>query len=107
MFMEKEHGNLTSNPADHHLYEIIDKVDDDIFKYGISGKKLRADGSSPRAEKQVRILNLAVNWKRFRSNILLTKIKGRMLARKIEDEHIEAYEKKHGHCPRGNPPPRK
>ncbi len=53
MFMEKEHGNLTSNPADHHLYEIIDKVDDDVFKYGISGKKLRADGSSPRAKKQV------------------------------------------------------
>lgn len=31
-----EHGNSNRNTKQHHLYEIRDSVDDDIFKYGIS-----------------------------------------------------------------------
>jgi len=30
------HGNEKRNPKPHHLYEIRDKVDDSIYKYGIS-----------------------------------------------------------------------
>ena len=30
------HGNRNDNNNPHHLYEIRDSVDDDVFKYGIS-----------------------------------------------------------------------
>lgn len=31
-----EHGNSNKNNKPHHLYEIRDSEDDDVFKYGIS-----------------------------------------------------------------------
>lgn len=105
--MAKDHGNSNKNEDDHHLYQIIDGLDESLFKYGISADELTPDGKSPRAEKQVNILNSAVDWIRFRVEILITKIKGRILAKKIENEHINNHELKHGHRPRGNPPKNK
>ncbi len=32
------HGNRLDNPEPHHLYEIRDSLEDDVFKYGISAK---------------------------------------------------------------------
>lgn len=99
---KKPHGNSKKNQRPHHLYEIIDSKDDDVFKYGISGDPLNADGSSPRANEQVSLFNTVVNWARFFARILLTGISGNKKARKIEDEHIETYRSKHGKLPRGN-----
>jgi URI fold toxin 2 len=31
-----EHGNSNKNNKPHHLYEIRDSVDDDVFKYGLA-----------------------------------------------------------------------
>ena len=36
MAKPSKHGNSYENDAPHHLYEIQDKEEDDIFKYGIS-----------------------------------------------------------------------
>lgn len=56
--MKKKHGNSLENNELHHLYQIKDQQENDIFKYGISGGALLPDGSSPRANKQVKTYNL-------------------------------------------------
>jgi len=99
----KKHANSNENDAEHHLYEIIDHVEDDVFKYGICGKPLNKDGTSPRANEQVRYLNRAVRRLRYFAQILFTGIAGRAKARKLEDELIEAYRQQHGRRPEGNP----
>jgi len=96
------HKNKLSNNLPHHLYEIRDKSDDDVFKYGISSEPLGADGLSKRIRQQLRLLNLVDNWKRFFANILLKNIPGRKKAKEIERKYIREYEEKHGQKPRGN-----
>lgn len=97
-----KHGNANENDSLHHLYEIDDIQEDDVFKYGISGKPLKQDGTSTRAEEQANILNKAVGFKRFISQILLSEIEGRIKAKDLEQQHIDAYEKKHNRKPKGN-----
>jgi hypothetical protein len=99
---KRPHGNANKSKLPHHLYEIIDKKDKDVYKYGISGDPLNEDGSSPRAEEQVSLFNTVVAWARFFARIILRDIPGREQARKIEDDHIENYRNQHGHYPRGN-----
>lgn len=53
----KPHANSHENDAEHHLYEIFDVERDNIFKYGICGKPLNADGLSPRANEQIMLYN--------------------------------------------------
>ena len=60
-----EHGNSNLNKKKHHLYEIRDSVDDDVFKYGISDGLIDENGLSKRMRLQINFLNLGVNWKRF------------------------------------------
>lgn len=36
----KKHGNSNLNDAEHHLYEIVDREYDDVYKYGICGDPL-------------------------------------------------------------------
>lgn len=96
------HRNDKRNQDDHHLYGIFDKEREGLYKYGICGRPLNKDGSSPRANEQVKLFNRVVGWARFFAKVLLTKINGRAKADNIEDEHVEAYEKKHGHKPPGN-----
>lgn len=98
----KIHGNSLQNKDKHHLYEIIDKDENDTFKYGISGETLNEDGTSPRAKQQETIFNLVVNKNRFTSQVLITEIEGRQKAKQLENEHITAYEKINGSKPRGN-----
>lgn len=98
----KIHGNSLHSPNLHHLYEIVDAEENDVFKYGISGDSLLKDGTSARANEQVNLFNLVVNRVRFYANVLLTDIKGRAEAERLENEYIEAYEKQHGQKPRGN-----
>ena len=98
----KAHGNSNRNNKPHHLYEIRDSVDDDVFKYGISHDPIDEEGQSNRMKLQVNFLNLGVNWLRFFSKILLLNIKGKKEAKRIEREHIRNYKKQNGRRPRGN-----
>lgn len=98
----KPHANSHENDAEHHLYEIFDVERNAVYKYGICGKPLLPDGTSPRANEQIATFNRAVGLIRFFATVLLTDIPGRKRAEEIEDEHIDAYCKKHGHNPPGN-----
>ena len=97
-----EHGNSNNNKKPHHLYEIRDSVDDDVFKYGISHDPIDEEGQSKRMKLQVSFLNLGVNWLRFFAKILLLNIEGKEEAKRIEREHIRYYKKQNGRRPRGN-----
>lgn len=97
------HRNSYENEEPHHLYEIIDRVDDDVFKYGISCKPIGKDGTSSRMREQVNSLNRIDRWLRFFARILMRDIPGKKEAKRIETEHIQEYQKQHGERPRGNP----
>lgn len=98
----KGHGNCNDNNKPHHLYEIRDSVDDDVFKYGISHDPIDEESQSNRMKRQVNFLNLGVKWLRFFAQILLLDIPGKKEAKRIEEEHIQNYKKQHGNKPRGN-----
>ncbi len=96
------HRNSHKNKSPHHLYEIYDKQEEEVFKYGISSDNIEEDGLSYRIRRQLRILNLAAGWVRYFARILLEGIAGRKKAEEIEDEFIKNYEDEHGRMPRGN-----
>ena len=96
------HGNSHKNPNDHHLYQIDDREREIVFKYGICGRPLNKDGSSPRANEQVSLFNKVVGWSRFFAKVILKGIAGRVKAEEIEDDYIEAHLKKYGKKPPGN-----
>jgi hypothetical protein len=73
----KTHANSHQNQEDHHLYEIFDFEEQDVYKYGICGNPLNADGTSPRAERQVRAFNRLVGFFRFVAKVLVIGIPGR------------------------------
>lgn len=98
----KLHGNSNKNDDPNHLYEIRDKADGQVFKYGISKGKIGDDGLSNRVRVQVRILNLGAGWLRYFGRILIVGIKGRSAAKKIEKEHIDQFNAQKGRLPRGN-----
>lgn len=98
----KIHGNSTKNNNRHHLYEIWDKKEKDVYKYGISDDPIEEDGLSKRIRDQLSLFNNVANWVRFIARIILDNIPGRKKALEIEDEYIDAYEKKYGKPPRGN-----
>lgn len=80
----KLHANSHENEALHHLYAIFDVEKEMIYKYGICGKPLNSDSSSPRANEQVALYNRVVGMARFFAFIVLEDIEGRKLAEKIE-----------------------
>lgn len=97
------HRNRDDSKEPHHLYEIVDKIDNDTFKYGISsGPISKKDGMSKRMRSQLRFANLIDNWTRFFARILIHNIPGRKEAKRIESEYIKAYKEKIGRRPRGN-----
>lgn len=97
------HRNSYENEEPHHLYEIIDRVDNDVFKYGISCKPIAEEGTSSRMREQVNLLNRIDKWLRFFAHILIRDIPGKREAKQIETEYIQKYIDKHGDRPRGNP----
>ena len=96
------HGNSSKSNRPQHLYEIRDKQEDTVFKYGISDNPIDEDGLSKRIRDQLIIFNLAAGWERYYATVLIQNIEGRTAALKLEKEHIEAYEKEFGVKPRGN-----
>lgn len=97
------HNNSNQSMKSHHLYEIVDKVGEDTFKYGISCDPIGKDGMSDRMRGQVSFLNRIFEWARFFGRILIFDIPGKKEARKIEKQHIGEYERIHGRKPKGNP----
>lgn len=100
--MKRFHGNSHQNSRKHHLYEIWDTEEEDVFKYGISDKPIGEDGLSKRIRDQVNLFNRVVNYIRFVGRILVKNIPGRKKAEELEKETIETYRKKYGRKPRGN-----
>lgn len=100
----KQHGNSHDNQEPHHLYEIRDGEREEVYKFGISGEPILPDGSSPRANRQVRAFNRLVGEWRFFANMLLTEIEGRKRAEELEEKAAADHEIEHGKRPRGNPP---
>lgn len=96
------HRNSNQNHDPHHLYEVWDNQEEEVFKYGISSEPIEEDGLSKRIREQLRDMNLAVGWLRYIARILLTNILGRLKAKEIEDEHMDAFEQEKGRLPRGN-----
>jgi len=76
------HRNSHKNKSPHHLYEIYDKQEEEVFKYGISSDNIEEDGLSYRIRRQLRILNLAAGWVRYFARILLEGIAGRKRPKK-------------------------
>ncbi|MFN0034694.1 MAG: hypothetical protein ACKVUS_06490 [Saprospiraceae bacterium] len=97
------HGNSHQNGSEHHLYEIRDEQEKEVFKYGISDDLVGQDGLSKRIKVQLSLLNLAAGWLRYFGNVIVTGIPGRKRAEQIEKDHIDAFEAEHGQRPRGNP----
>lgn len=96
------HGNSNQNQNPHHLYGIFERETEDVFKYGITDDPLGDDGLPNRARTQLRLANLAAGFLKFIAKVLLSGIPGRAEAERIERDHIEEYNKKHGHKPSGN-----
>ena len=53
------HGNSLSSPNPNHVYVIIDTHTGRMMKPGISGQPLLKSGASPRANRQLSVLNAA------------------------------------------------
>jgi len=97
------HRNADDSQEPHHLYEIVDKIDDDVFKYGISSGPINAkDGMSKRMRIQLRFANLIDNWPRFFARVIVRDIPGRRAAKHLESEYIDKYRERNGKNPRGN-----
>lgn len=97
------HRNSYQNDDLFHLYEIIDRIDESVFKYGISSKPIDKDGTSSRMREQVNLLNRIDKWNRFYARIILSDIEGKKEARLLEISFIKEYEQKYKDKPRGNP----
>lgn len=89
------------------MYEIWDKKEGEVYKYGISDKPIEEDGLSGRVRDQVYHMNLTENWVRYFGRVLVRDISNRILAKQMEKACIEACIKEHGRRPRGNPLRRK
>ena len=85
MFLFTKHRNSLDNPNKHHLYQIDDLEEKNVFKYGISDDPIDKDGLSRRLKRQVKYLNLVVGYIRFVGKIILQNISGRKKARDIEE----------------------
>ncbi len=79
----KPHANSHDNDAEHHIYEIFDVERYGIYKYGISGKPLLPDGSSPRANEQISLFNRWVGRVQFFAKVLEIGIPGRKRAEEV------------------------
>ena len=49
------HRNSNQNDEPHHLYEIWDEQESEVFKYGISSDPIESDGLSKRTREQVQV----------------------------------------------------
>jgi len=98
----KQHSNLHKNPNVHHLYLIYDFQEREIYKFGISDKRVNDGITSSRLTRQVMLFNRVAGSKRFVGRIISYPINGRLQARQLEDEWILKFKAKRNRFPRGN-----
>lgn len=98
-----KHGNSRENNQLHHLYQIDDIQEKEVFKFGITDDPIEEDGLSKRIRYQINLFNRVAGVFRFTAKIILVNILGRKKAKLIEEDYVKAYEKKYGKRPRGNP----
>jgi RHS repeat-associated protein len=77
------HGNSKTSTKAQHGYEIIDTRTGQVVKTGVSGGKIRADGKSYRAEKQVRDWNKEVGEGAYESRTVKHEPAGQNAREKI------------------------
>lgn len=87
---EPVHGNSAKSTKPQHGYEIYEGDTGDVVKTGISGQKLNADGSSPRANVQVNALNRKENrspYNAYKSRVVMRDMPTRADALEWEKEN--------------------
>jgi len=86
----KVHGNSKASPKPQHRYEIVDAAaEGDVVKTGISGQRMNANGTSPRANRQVNRLN-AAEAGRYEARVVERDIPGRSKALANEQAATDA-----------------
>ena len=80
---------------DHELHR--------IHKFGISERPIFEDGTSQRMREQYRLMLQLVNADRITMRNIHREIAGRRRAIELEGDFVEAYVKKYGEEPIGNP----
>ena len=86
---KKAHGNSRLSTRAQHAYDVFDNATGKVVKTGVSGGKIRKDGKSYRAEKQVRKWNKEENTDKYES-VITKKVPTGKGAR----EEVLKYEKK-------------
>jgi RHS repeat-associated protein len=76
----KVHGNSKSSKKRQHGYEIYNIKTGDVVKVGISGRRLNKNGTSPRANQQVRKWNKGRKVPLYGARIVIKNIPNRKLA---------------------------
>lgn len=65
------HGNSNDNDLPHHLYGLVDRVNDAGLKCGISSEVIDEDGTSSRMRVQLNSLNHGAGWLKYFGKIIL------------------------------------
>ncbi|MGY2398393.1 RHS repeat-associated core domain-containing protein [Pseudomonas sp. SDO5271_S396] len=85
----KVHGNSHASKNPNHVYVIVDTRTGRMMKPGISGRPLNKNGTSPRANQQVNVLNIPQPG-RYKAVIVeknKTRIQAKTTEQKITDKH--------------------
>lgn len=98
-------GNSKKSQRPQHVYRIDDRLEFDIYKFGISGGALNRNGSSRRANTQANQLNRPLSFKRYEPEVMFRQVPGRLAALAIEKSLVCAYNKRKGRNPIGNKRP--
>lgn len=98
-------NQILVNDKPYHLYVIYDHQRHSIYKFGICGRPLRKNGSSPRLVEQLNNYNRPDFDKgvRFTGRILQKDIEGIIRAYIAEDDMMDFFRAKNNdELPRGN-----
>ncbi|WP_144499586.1 hypothetical protein [Bacillus sp. FDAARGOS_235] len=87
--------NSKRNAQLYHGYEIYNKHTKRVVKVGISGDRIKRNGKSARAEKQVRNFNKKYG-NNYSSRIVRPNLRGRYNAERWEKRHVGYVNKKQG-----------
>ena len=85
---DQAHGNSKASTRPQHGYAIYD-ANGNVMKYGISGQPLNKNGTSPRANKQVNLLNKGGGG--YSCTVLVTCLSGRQAALDWEVGMVTQY----------------
>ncbi|HDR8182536.1 TPA: RHS repeat-associated core domain-containing protein [Bacillus thuringiensis] len=98
---QNRHSNSKKNPQTYHGYEIYNTKNKQVVKVGISGDRIKKNGKSARAEKQVRNFNRNYG-NNYASRIVRVDLRGRAKAENWEKYHVKYINKIQGR-PLGKP----